>query len=254
LCFSSHGKVYWLRVFDLPQAGRTARGRPIVNLLPLEEGERISTILPLQGFDGGGYVLMATSGGRVKKTPLEDFSRPRPSGIIALDLKDQDALVGVAITDGKRDVMLASTGGKVIRFNESQVRSMGRTARGVRGMRMSPDERVISLIIAAPGLVLTVTEKGYGKCTPVEEYRPQGRGGLGIISIRSSERNGKCVGAMLVNGSGEIMRMTGGGKLVRTRVDGISVLGRNTQGVKLISLQAGETLAGLERLVEVEDE
>ena len=252
LCFSSLGKVYWLRVFDLPQAGRTARGRPIVNLLPLGERERISAILPLQGFDGGGYVLMATSQGVVKKTPLEDFSRPRPSGIIALALNEDDTLVGVAITDGRRDVMLASSGGRLIRFNESQVRSMGRTARGVRGMRLPAGGRVIALMLAAPGLVLTVTEKGYGKCTPAEEYRPHGRGGQGNIAIRSSERNGRCVGAMLVDGGDEIMLMTGGGKLVRTPVDGISVSGRNTQGVKLISLQGGETLAGLARLVEDE--
>ena len=251
LCFSSRGKMYWLRVYNLPQASRTARGKPIVNLLPLEEGERISAVLPLKDFQQSGYVLMATTSGVVKKTPLEDFSRPRAAGIIAIDLVNNDRLVGVAITDGERDVMLASSGGKMIRFNEREVRPMGRNARGVIGMRIPTDQRIISLIITGAGRVLTATENGYGKCTNISEYRPQGRGGQGIISIQTSKRNGRVIGALLVEGGDEMMLITSGGKLVRTRVDEVSVLGRNTQGVKLIRLREGERLVGVER---VEDE
>ncbi|MEE8285622.1 MAG: DNA gyrase subunit A, partial [Gammaproteobacteria bacterium] len=251
LCFSSRGKMYWLRVYNLPQASRTARGKPIVNLLPLEEGERISAVLPLKDFQQSGYVLMATASGVVKKTPLEDFSRPRAAGIIAIDLVNDDRLVGVAITDGERDVMLASSGGKMIRFNEREVRPMGRNARGVIGMRIPADQRIISLIITGAGRVLTATENGYGKCTNISEYRPQGRGGQGIISIQTSKRNGRVIGALLVEGGDEMMLITSGGKLVRTRVDEVSVLGRNTQGVKLIRLREGERLVGVER---VEDE
>ena len=251
LCFSSRGKMYWLRVYNLPQASRTARGKPIVNLLPLEEGERISAVLPLKDFQQSGYVLMATASGVVKKTPLEDFSRPRAAGIIAIDLVNDDRLVGVAITDGERDVMLASSGGKMIRFNEREVRPMGRNARGVIGMRIPTDQRIISLIITGAGRVLTATENGYGKCTNISEYRPQGRGGQGIISIQTSKRNGRVIGALLVEGGDEMMLITSGGKLVRTRVDEVSVLGRNTQGVKLIRLREGERLVGVER---VEDE
>ncbi|TDJ16102.1 MAG: DNA gyrase subunit A [Gammaproteobacteria bacterium] len=251
LCFSSRGKMYWLRVYDLPQASRTARGKPIVNLLPLGEGERISAVLPLKDFHQSGYVLMATASGVVKKTPLEDFSRPRAAGIIAIDLVNEDRLVGVAITDGERDVMLASDGGKMIRFNEREVRPMGRNARGVIGMRIPANQRIISLIITGAGRVLTATENGYGKCTNISEYRPQGRGGQGIISIQTSKRNGRVIGALLVEGGDEIMLITSGGKLVRTRVDEVSVLGRNTQGVKLIRLREGERLVGVER---VEDE
>ncbi len=251
LCFSSRGKMYWLRVYNLPQASRTARGKPIVNLLPLEEGERISAVLPLKDFQQSGYVLMATASGVVKKTPLEDFSRPRAAGIIAIDLVNEDRLVGVAITDGERDVMLVSDGGKMIRFNEREVRPMGRNARGVIGMRIPADQRIISLIITGAGRVLTATENGYGKCTNISEYRPQGRGGQGIISIQTSNRNGRVLGALLVEGGDEMMLITSGGKLVRTRVDEVSVLGRNTQGVKLIRLREGERLVGIER---VEDE
>ncbi|MGI9335349.1 MAG: DNA gyrase subunit A [Gammaproteobacteria bacterium] len=258
LCFSSRGKVYWLRVFELPQASRTARGRPIVNLLPLEEGERINAILPLSDFQkhgaagegegAQGYVFMATASGVVKKTPLSDFSRPRSTGIIAIDLLDDDQLVGVALTDGERDVMLACSSGKSIRFNERDVRAMGRTARGVRGMRFAAGERIISLIIVESGMILTVTENGYGKCTPAEDYRGQGRGGQGLISIRTTTRNGPVVGALLVHRSDEIMLITDGGTLVRTRVDEISVLGRNTQGVTLMRLSEGERLVGLQRI------
>ena len=254
LFFSNRGKVYWVRVYELPRAARTARGRPMVNILPLEEGERISAILPMREVDQDGFVLMATSLGIVKKTPCADFSRPRSTGLIAVDLLDDDRLVGVAVTDGSRDVMLATSDGKLIRFPESDVRAMGRTARGVRGIRLGRRARVISLMIASDGLVLTATENGYGKCTPAAEYRRQGRAGQGLISIRTSRRNGAVVGADLVEGNDELMLITDGGKLVRTRVNEVSVLGRNTQGVKLISLSAGERLVGLERLVDDQEE
>ena len=254
LCFSNRGKVYWMRVYDLPHASRQARGRPIVNLLPLEEGERINAVLPLQSFDQPGFVLMATLRGRVKKTPLKDFSRPRSSGIIAIDLVENDHLIGVVITDGGNDIMLASSGGKVIRFRESDVRPMGRTARGVIGMRIPRDQRIISLMIADHGRVLTATEFGYGKCTPIDDYRPQGRGGIGLISIRSSRRNGQVVGALPVNESDDVMLITDGGKLVRMQVNEISVIGRNTQGVRLISLAEDERLVGLDRIIEVNGE
>jgi DNA gyrase subunit A len=253
LCFSSRGKMYWLRVYNLPQASRTARGKPIVNLLPLEEGERISAVLPLKDFQQPGYVLMATASGVVKKTPLKEFSRPRAAGIIAIDLVGGDRLVGVAITDGERDVMLASSDGKMIRFNEGEVRPMGRNARGVIGMRIPAGQRIISLIITGAGRVLTATEHGFGKCTHISEYRPQGRGGQGIISIQTSKRNGHVIGALLVEEGDEMMLITSGGKLVRTRVDEVSVLGRNTQGVRLIRLREGERLVGMER-VEDDDE
>lgn len=252
LCFSSRGKVYWMKVYEVPQASRTARGRPIVNLLPLDTDERISAILPVQDFEQAGFVLMATELGTVKKTPLKDFSRPRSTGIIALDLHGDDELVGVAITDGGREIMLASSGGKMIRFHEKQVRAMGRTARGVRGIRLPVGERVISLIIAEEGTVLTATENGYGKCTDIGEFRQQGRGGQGIISIQTSERNGGVVDSLLVNRSDEIVLITDGGKLVRTRVAEVNVQGRNTQGVRLISLNEGERLVGLDRLVDEE--
>ena len=254
LFFSSRGKVYWVRVYELPRAARVARGKPMVNLLPLEEGERISAILPLSEIDQDGFVLMATSLGTVKKTQCADFSRPRSTGLIAVDLLDDDRLVGVAVTDGQCDVMLATSDGKLIRFPESDVRAMGRTARGVRGIRLGRGARVISLMIASEGLVLTATENGYGKCTPAAEYRQQGRAGQGIISIRTSERNGAVVGAELVEENDELMLITDGGKLVRTRVNEVSVLGRNTQGVTLIRLSAGEHLVGLERIIDDQEE
>ena len=253
LFFSNRGKVYWVRVYELPRATRTARGKPMVNILPLDEGERISAVLPMRELDQDGFVLMATSLGIVKKTPCADFSRPRSTGLIAVDLLDDDRLVGVAVTDGGRDVMLATSDGKLIRFPESDVRAMGRTARGVHGMRLGRGARVISLMIASEGLVLTATENGYGKCTPAAEYRRQGRAGQGLISISTSRRNGAVVGAELVEGKDELMLITDGGKLVRTRVNEVSVLGRNTQGVKLISLSAGERLVGLERIVDDRD-
>ena len=250
LCFSNRGKVYWLRVYELPPGGRTARGSPMVNLLPLQSDERISAVLPVKDFSGSGYVLMATERGLIKKTLLSEFSRPRSNGIIAIDLLPADRLIGVAITDGDREVMLASSGGRVCRFPERQVRSMGRTARGVIGMRISEREQIISLIVAGEGMVLTATENGYGKCTRMDEYPRKGRGTKGVISIRTGGRNGAVTGALAVGPNDEIMLVTDGGKLVRTRVAEVSVLGRNTQGVKLIRLVSGERLAGVERVIE----
>ena len=250
LCFSSRGKVYWRRVYELPRGGRTSRGSPIVNLLPLESGERISAVLPVKDFGGSGYVLMVTARGLIKKTLLSEFSRPRSNGIIAIDLLPADRLIGVAITDGEREVMLASSGGRMCRFNERHVRPMGRTARGVIGMRLSEHEKIISLIVAGEGLVLTATENGYGKCTRMDEYPRKGRGAKGVISIRTGGRNGAVTGALGVGPNDEIMLVTDGGKLVRTRVAEISVLGRNTQGVRLIRLASGERLAGVGLVVE----
>ena len=250
LCFSSRGKVYWRRVYELPQGGRTSRGSPIVNLLPLESDERISAVLPVKDFSASGYVLMATARGLIKKTLLSEFSRPRTSGIIAIDLLPADRLIGVAITDGEREVMLASSGGRVCRFNERTVRSMGRSARGVIGMRISEHEEIISLIVAGEGMVLTATENGYGKCTRMDEYPRKGRGTKGVISIRTGGRNGAVIGALAVESGDELMLITDGGKLVRTRVSEVSVLGRNTQGVKLIRLIPGERLVGVERVIE----
>ncbi|WP_455220137.1 DNA gyrase subunit A [Kaarinaea lacus] len=253
LCFSSFGKVYWKKVFELPQAGRTARGKPIVNLLPLSPDERITAVLPIKEYKEGEYIFFATSNGTVKKTPLKDFSRPRASGIIAIDLREGDQLVGVDLTDGKRDVMLFSSAGKVIRFKENNVRPMGRNASGVRGIKLADDQKVISLIIAdeeAAGSVLTATANGFGKRTALENYPVHGRGGQGVVSIQVNERNGDVVGAALVGDENEIMLITDGGTLVRTRVAEISVLGRNTQGVRLIGLSKGEKLAGLEPIVD----
>ena len=249
LCFSSLGKVYWLKVYELPQAGYNARGRPIVNLLPLEPGERINATLPVPKYEEGSFVFMATSKGTVKKTPLSDFSRPLARGIIAIDLHDDEHLIGVAVSDGRQDMMLFTSAGKALRFNESEVRSMGRTAHGVRGIRLGEGQRVISLLVAEPGTVLTLAANGYGKRTPVEEFPIKGRGTMGVISMRVSERNGEQVGAVLVRPGDEIMLITEAGTLVRTSVDGISVLSRNTQGVKLINLGEGQRLAGIERVV-----
>jgi DNA gyrase subunit A len=249
LCFSSQGKVYWKKVYELPQGSRTARGKPIVNLLPLEEGERINAVLPTREFEEGKYVFMVTASGIVKKTSLADFSRPRPSGIIALDLRRGDQLVGVDLTDGEQEIMLFSSGGKVIRFSEQDVRPMGRTARGVKGMGLSPEHRVIALIIAGSGAILTATELGYGKRTSIAGYRLQGRGGRGIISIRTTPRNGQVVGAVQVEEEDEIVLITNEGTLIRTPVCDISLMGRNTQGVRLINLE-GERLVGIDRIVE----
>ncbi len=254
LCFSSRGKVYWLKVFELPQAGRTARGRPIINLLPLDEGERINAILPIREYEEDKFVFFTTSCGTVKKTPLKDFSRPRSSGIIAIDLRKNDQLIGVEITDGNRDVILFSSSGKSIRFDENDVRPMGRSAVGVRGLKLQPGHSVISMIISGDGFVLTSTENGFGKRTSIEDYPVHGRGGLGVISIQTSERNGAVTGVELVSGDDEIMLITNQGTLVRTRVEEISIMGRNTQGVKLISLSNDEKLNGIERIENIQPE
>ncbi len=256
LCFSNRGRVYWLKVYDVPQGSRVSRGKPIVNLLPLEDREKITALLPVKEFDESRYVFMATAMGTVKKTPLSEFSRPRTAGIIAVTLDDGDYLVGAAITDGKHDVMLFSDGGKAVRFEESDVRPMGRNAHGVRGMKLAEGQRVISMLVAESETqsVLTATENGYGKRTPIAEYTRHGRGTQGMIAIQTSARNGKVVAATLVEPSDEIMLITNGGVLIRTRVKEIREMGRATQGVTLISLGEGEKLVGLQRIVESEDE
>ena len=246
LCFSSHGKVYWLRVFELPQAGRGARGKPLVNLMPLEEGERINAVLPIKQFDDERFVFMATSHGTVKKTPLSAYSRPRPSGIIAVDLRDGDRLVGVGVTDGKRDIILCSNGGKAIRFAEDEVRPMGRDATGVRGIKLADGQEVISLVVVGEGLILTASEFGYGKLTPLEDFPVHGRGGQGVIALQTTERNGRTVAALQVSTDHELMLISSNGTLVRTAVAQISIVGRNTQGVRLIRLDDGERLTGVE--------
>lgn len=248
LCFSNNGKVYWLKVYELPQASRIARGRPLVNLLPLEAKERITAILPIREYAADQYVFMATRRGTVKKTPLQDFSRPRSAGIIACELQGDDCLIGVNLTDGNKDVMLFSSDGKAVRFSEASVRPMGRTARGVRGITLAEGEHLIALLIAEEGDVLTVTENGYGKRTAVSEYPRHGRGGSGVISIQTSERNGRVVGAALVSDKDEIMLITDGGTLVRTRSAEISQVGRNTQGVRLINTAEGEKLTSVEKI------
>ncbi len=254
LCFSNSGKVYWLKVFELPQAGRTARGKPIVNLLPLSDGERISAILPIREYAEDKFILFATANGTVKKTPLKDFSRQRASGIIAVEIRDGDKLIGVELTELGQDVMLFGSSGKAIRFNESDVRSMGRASVGVRGIKLKDEQKVISLVIATDGYVLTATENGFGKRTSVSDYPVHGRGGMGVISIQTSERNGDVIGAVPVENDDEIMLITTNGTLVRTRVAEISEMGRNTQGVRLIRLSAGEKLSGLERIENIEAE
>ncbi|MCW8986359.1 MAG: DNA gyrase subunit A, partial [Gammaproteobacteria bacterium] len=252
LCFSSKGKVYWLKVFEVPQAGRTARGRPIINLLPLETGERINAILPIREYEEDKFIFFATANGTVKKTPLKEFSRPRASGIIAVDLRDGDKLIGVELTDGKQDVLLSSSSGKAICFNEDDVRAMGRSAVGVRGIKLKDDQHVISLIIAKGGYVLTATENGYGKRTAMDDYPRHGRGGQGVISVQTSDRNGDVTGAKLVQDDDEMMLITSGGTLVRTRVDEVSVMGRNTQGVRLIRLGEDEQLTGIECIANIQ--
>ncbi len=258
LCFSSRGKVYWLKVYELPQAGRSSLGKPMVNLLPLEPGEKINALLPVKQYDELHYVFMATSQGTVKKTPLTAFSRPRPSGIIAVDLHDDDRLVGVAITDGEREIMLVSSGGKAIRFAESEVRPMGREAAGVRGIKLGDGQEVIALIVVgrgeSRGCVLTASASGYGKRTPVEDFPVHGRGGQGVIAMQTSDRNGETVAALQVLTGQEIMLISSTGTLVRTGVDEVSQLGRNTQGVRLIRLSEGERLVGIERIESLEGE
>jgi len=254
LCFSSLGKVYWKKVYELPLASRGARGRPIVNLLPLEKEERINAILAVREFSEDQFIFMATRNGVVKKTPLSHFSRPRSNGIIALDLREGDQLIGVDLTDGDKDVMLFSSGGKAIRFKEEAVRPMGRTAAGVRGIRLADEQQVISLIVVNEGEILTVTENGYGKRSPVDEYRLIGRGGQGVVSIQTSERNGAVVGAIQVLEEDEIMLISDHGTLVRTSINEVRSMGRNTQGVRLIRLSEGELLAEVERVVKEDDD
>ena len=255
LCFSDRGRVYWLKVWEVPQGTRTSRGKPIVNLFPLAEGEKITIVLPVKSFDPSRYVFMATSLGTVKKTPLTDFSNPRKAGIIAVDLDPGDFLIGAALTDGEHDVMLFSDAGKAVRFDENDVRPMGRTARGVRGMMLDDGQRVIALLVAESESqsVLTATENGFGKRTPITEYTRHGRGTKGMIAIQTSERNGRVVAAVLVDPDDELMLITTDGVLVRTRVAEIREMGRATQGVTLISVGTGATLSGVQRVVERED-
>jgi DNA gyrase subunit A len=249
LCFSNHGKLYWMKAYQLPLASRISRGKPIINILPLAQDEAINAMLPVREYKEGYFVFMATRHGTVKKVPLEAFSRPRSNGIIALDLDENDRLVGVDITDGSKDIMLFTDAGKVIRFDENKVRPMGRTARGVRGIRLGEDQSVISLVVAKPeGTILTATEHGYGKRTDVEEYRVSGRGGQGVISIQVTERNGKVVRALQVADGDEAMLITDKGTLVRFKVGELSIIGRNTQGVRLINVSAGELVVGMQRI------
>jgi DNA gyrase subunit A len=256
LCFSNRGRVYWLKVWEVPQGSRNSRGKPIVNMFPLQQDEKITVVLPLTGefrtFPEDHFIFMATALGTVKKTSLKDFSNPRKAGIIAVDLDDGDFLIGAALTDGKHDVMLFSDGGKAVRFDEDDVRPMGRQARGVRGMMLEPEQRLIAMLVAEDESqsVLTATENGYGKRTSIIEYTRHGRGTKGMIAIQQSERNGRVVAATLVRPEDEIMLITDKGVLVRTRVAEIRELGRATQGVTLIALDDGAKLSGLQRIVE----
>jgi DNA gyrase subunit A len=270
LCFSNRGRLYWLKVWEVPEGSRGSRGRPIVNMFPLQEGEKINVVLPLTGtartFPADQFVFMATSMGTVKKTSLDEFNNPRKGGIIAVNLDDNDFLIGAALTDGKHDVMLFSDGGKAVRFDENDVRPLGRSARGVRGMMIEDNQSVIAMLVAAQDLpalpdgtasadmtrtsVLTATENGYGKRTPIDEYTRHGRGTKGMIAIQQSERNGKVVAATLVHGDDDIMLITDRGVLVRTRVSEIREMGRATQGVTLIGLDEGAKLSGMQRIVE----
>ncbi len=251
LCFSNLGKVYWLKVYQIPLAGRNSRGRPMVNLLPLEAGERVTSILPVEEYAEGNYIFMATANGTVKKTALMDFARQRSVGLRALHLDEGDVLVGTAVTTGDCDVMLFSSEGKAVRFRETDVRAMGRTARGIRGIRLGSGHSMISLIIPRPqGMVLTVSENGYGKRTQLEEYPTKGRGGKGMIAMSTSERNGRTVGAVQVFEGDELMLISNQGTLVRTRTDEVSILGRNTQGVRVIRTKEGESLVGVQRIDE----
>ena len=258
MCFSNRGRLYWLKVYEVPQGTRTSRGKPIVNVFPLQEGEKITAVLTVKEFDEQHYVFMATSQGTVKKTPLSEFSRPRSAGIIAVGLDDDDFLIGAALTDGNYDVMLFSDGGKAVRFEEADVRPMGRGATGVRGMRLAADgsQHVVCMLVAKDEqqTVLTATENGFGKRTPIAEYTRHGRGTQGMLAIQASERNGNLVGAILVEDADEVMLISTGGVLIRTKVSQIREQGRTTQGVTLIALGEGEKLAGLERVVERDED
>jgi len=256
LCFSNRGRVYWLKVYEVPQGARSGRGKPIVNMFPLEEGEKINAILPIKEFVEDRFIFMCTAKGTVKKTPLSDFSNPRKAGIIAVALDEGDFLIGAEVTSGTQDIVLVSDAGKAVWFDEEDVRPMGRTARGVRGMRLGEGQQVLSLLVAEnhQETVLVATENGFGKRTVLADFRHSGRGNQGVIAIAASERNGKVVAARLVKDEDEIMLITTGGVLIRTRVAEIRELGRATQGVTLIALDEGEKLAGLEKVVETEDE
>jgi DNA gyrase subunit A len=255
LCFSSRGRVYWLKVYEVPQGSRTGRGKPIVNLFPLEEGEKINAILSVKEFDETRYIFMATALGTVKKTALIEFANPRKSGIIAINLDEGDYLIGAEVTNGANDIVLVSNGGKAVWFDEEAVRQMGRATRGVRGMKLAAGQQVLSLLIADDDkqTVLVATENGYGKRTQLADFRHSGRGTQGVKAIAISERNGLVVAAKLVNDEDEIMLITTGGVLIRTRVKEIRELGRATQGVTLINLGEGEKLSGLEKIVETDD-
>ena len=256
LCFSNHGRVYWMKVYHVPTGSRTSRGKPIVNVFPLAEGEKITAVLPVKAYDDIHYVFLATAMGTVKKTPLSAFSNPREKGIIAVELDEGDHLIGAAITDGRHDVMLFSDAGKAVRFPEDDVRPMGRTARGVRGMMLEDGQSLVSMLVAddESQTVLTATENGYGKRTPIAEYTRHGRGTKGMIAIQTSGRNGKIVGAVLVRDDDELMLVSNAGVAIRTRVDQIREMGRSTQGVRLIDLDEGTRLAGVERVAESEAE
>jgi DNA gyrase subunit A len=267
LCFSDRGRLYWLKVWEVPAGSRTSRGKPIINMFPLVDGEKITTILPIKGYVENQYVFMATRFGVVKKSRLSDFSNPRKAGIIAVDLDEGDILVGAAITHGNEDVMLFSDAGKAVRFDENDVRPMGRTARGVRGMNLAQGQEVIAMLVAPSEAdaqllavegslpsVLTATENGYGKRTPLAEYTRHGRGTKGMIAIQTSDRNGKLVAASLVTEDDQIMLITTGGILVRTRIAEIREMGRSTQGVTLINVDSGTVLSGLQRIAESEDD
>jgi len=252
LAFSDRGRVYWLKVWEVPQGSRISRGKPLVNVWPLEPSEKITVVLPVKQFEEEHFVFMATALGTVKKTALSAFSRPMKRGIIAVSLDEGDQLIGAAITDGQHDVMLFSDAGKAVRFDEADVRAMGREARGVRGMQLEGEQRVISMLVAESDTqsVLTATENGFGKRTPIAEYTRHGRAGKGMIAIQTTERNGKVVGAVLVDPTDEIMLITDKGVLVRTRVAEVREMGRATQGVTLIAVDDGSQLAGLQRIVE----
>jgi len=254
LCFSSYGKVYWIKVYRLPRGGRNAKGRPIVNLLPLDKDERIQAVLPVKEFNESQYVFMATERGGVKKTKLSAYSRPIKSGIKAIKLKDDDRVVNVEITDGKKQIMLFADSGKSIRFHEKDARPMGRVSQGVRGMRLDKNQKVISLLVIGEGNIITATENGFGKQTKTEEFSIQRRGGKGVIAIQTSERNGKVIGANQVNENDELMFISSSGNLIRTKINSISVIGRNTQGVKLIRLSNDDKLLGMERIVNDDDD
>jgi DNA gyrase subunit A len=253
LCFTSRGRIHWMKVYELPQASHASRGKPIVNLLPLEKDERVNAVLPVREYGTEQFVFFATRKGIVKKTPLTEYSRPRANGIWAIDLGEDDELVGVEITDGQRDIMLFSSSGKCIRFHETDVRSMGRVARGVIGIRLQEAQQVVSMLVLGEGDLLTATQRGFGKRTQVDEHKAQGRGGQGVIGIQTSERNGPLVSAVQVSADDDIMLISDGGTLVRTPAMEISTLGRNTQGVTLIRLGEEENLVGLARVAGEEE-